>query len=337
MKKNIVRGLALALVLILALGIIPLGAFAIDPDKVFVDKFSFSTSTPTAGGKESVQYHGEVSYDFGETIKASDYNPNVAVDGELYDFAGFSSVSSNYKSIDKKLEAYENKNYPGDSADPDVLTKYYEDLYAYMDKLLDNSYLTFSKSDIKVDPFPTAPDSTKYDSPEAFAAANKKYEQACKDWYYKYDFIVAGYTPHQHKLSYWYSDDTTHWRECLVCKKYWAEGFWEQFMFQNWHSDGDEDRVCDVCNADIPYHEVTVEETKGGKITVDYEEAPHRRKITANVEPEEGYKLKKLHFIKVRDDGSEQEITRRKTSSKNTWWAYMPTYDLKVTAEFVKK
>lgn len=144
--------------------------------------------------------------------------------------------------------------------------------------------------------------------------------------------VSLGYVPHSHKLSYWYSDSTTHWRECLVCKHY--EQFDEDFMFQNWHIDGDEDRVCDVCNADIPYHEVRVIESEGGTITVNEEEAPHRRKIVANVEAAEGYKFKKLHFTKIRDDGSKQEITRRKNA--DGYWTNMPTYDLEVSAEFVK-
>lgn len=146
-------------------------------------------------------------------------------------------------------------------------------------------------------------------------------------------FVGLGYVPHSHKLSYWYSDSTTHWRECLVCKHY--SQFDEDFMYQNWHSDGDEDRICDVCNADIPYHKITVIESEGGNITVNEAEAPHRRKIVANVEAAEGYKLKKLHFTKIRDDGTTQEITRKKNA--DGFWTYMPTYDLEVSAEFVKK
>lgn len=135
------------------------------------------------------------------------------------------------------------------------------------------------------------------------------------------------YLPHQHKLSCWYSDGTTHWRECLVCR--------ENFMYQNWCQDGDEDGICNVCGGDVPYHDVTVIEEEGGKITVNKETASHRTKITADVEPAEGYKLKKLHFTKIRDDGSEQEITRYKKDGQ--FWTYMPTYDLEVSAEFVKK
>ena len=141
------------------------------------------------------------------------------------------------------------------------------------------------------------------------------------------------YTPHKHGLSRWYSDGTTHWRECLVCKKHHAKAY-ERFMYQNWCQDGDEDGICNICGGDVPYHDVTVIEDKGGKITINRDNACHRMKITADVEPAEGYKLKKLHFVKVRDDGSEQEITRYKKNGQ--FWTYMPTYDLEVSAEFVK-
>ena len=291
MKKNMVRILAFVLVLILALGVLPLGALAAD---VTVEREYYNTTKPSVydfynsapGNKTGYNYMDGNSYSAGDTIKFSDYNNTLITDGKMYDFAGFAQITVPSNLI------------PG------------TDAYTAWAK---ENNVPYYRGDIAI--------------PKDFDT-NKDYKWG--------DFIYAGYTTHQHKLSYWYYDGTTHWRECLVCKKFANQGFWEQFMYQNWHSDGDEDRVCDVCGGDIPYHEIEVEDTKGGKITVELEEAPHRKKIVANVEPEEGYRLKKIHFIKVRTDGSEQEITRRKTT-KTSWWTYMPTYDLKVTAEFVKK
>ncbi len=135
------------------------------------------------------------------------------------------------------------------------------------------------------------------------------------------------YVPHAHKLSCWISDGTTHWRNCKVCK--------DQFVYQNWCQDGDEDGICNVCGGDVPYHDVTVVEEEGATITVNKETASHRTKITADVEVKDGYKLQGLHFIKVRDNGTQQEITRYKNSGQ--FWTYMPTYDLEVVAEVVKK
>lgn len=307
MKKNMVRILAFVLVLILALGIIPLGALADEPASgvtdptgpVYVNREYYNTTNPSiydyqnsagSGNKTGYNSFGSTGYNAGETIKFSDFNTpyvtgNKADGGQIYDFAGFADFSQ-IKTPSTGIT----------------------------DEWLKANSIPYYRGNITIP--------TDY-------ATNKDYTWGTQ--------IFAGYTAHQHKLSYWYADNTTHWRECLTCKKYASQGFWEQFMFQNWHSDGDEDRVCDVCGHDIPYHEISVEEVKGGKITVELDEAPHRKKIVATAEPDEGYNLKKIHFIKVRDNGTEQEITRRKTSTKGTWWAYMPTYDLKVTAEFVKK
>lgn len=134
------------------------------------------------------------------------------------------------------------------------------------------------------------------------------------------------YTPHNHKLSCWISDGTTHWRNCLVCD--------EPFMYQNWCQDGDEDGSCNICGGHVPYHDVTVIESEGGKITVNRDTASHRMKITADVEPAAGYKLEKLHFVKIREDGSRQEITRRVKNGQ--FYTSMPTYELEVSAEFTK-
>ena len=141
-------------------------------------------------------------------------------------------------------------------------------------------------------------------------------------------YVYLNYVPHRHKLSCWISDGTTHWRNCLVCG--------EQFLYQNWCQDGDEDGICNVCGGIVPYHDVIVKDSDGGKITVNRETASHRTKITADVKVADGYKLKKLHFTKIRTDGSRQEITRY-TQAPGQFWTPMPTYDLEVTAEYVKK
>lgn len=332
MKKNMVRVLAFVLVLILALGILPLGALAAGDTSAWVYSDYYAKQNPKLWDESlNAEYDSTGNridpyvreYLEGQTIKASDYNQTKIYEGKLYDFNGFSDNTAIYKAVD---EFFKN-NLPEDAGSwtPEDWDKFDKKVEAFYT----NTPYTYIKSDIKIEAYPKEPTTTD-------AKAWEDYNNAVNAWMRKYSAIFANYTPHQHSLSYWYYDGTTHWRECLVCKKFAKQGFWEQFMYQNWHSDGDEDRICDVCGGDIPYHEIDVEEVKGGKISVELEEAPHRKKIVANVEPEEGYKLKKIHFIKVRTDGTEQEITRRKTT-KTSWWTYMPTYDLKVTAEFVKK
>ena len=105
-------------------------------------------------------------------------------------------------------------------------------------------------------------------------------------------------------------------------------------MYQNWCQDGDEDGICNVCGGDVPYHDIKVIEVEGAKITLNRDNASHRTKITADVEAEDGYKVGKLHFVKVRDNGSRQEITRYKKDGQ--FWTYMPTYEMEVSVDVTK-
>ena len=273
MKKNFVRIVAAALVALLALTLIPLGAFAVDSE-YDVYEFYIGTTDP----KYSDYYKAEDNFLFNEidsiktqngaaTIKTSDYDKHLIYDGELYDLQGV-------------VIPQKTKNGKAD--------------------LKTGSSYTINKDNAD----------------------------------YAFYFDLA-YTPHQHKLSRWYSDGTTHWRECLVCKKFCAEGFHDKFMYQNWCQDGDEDGICNVCGGDVPYHDVTVIESEGGKITVNRDTASHRTKITADVETAEGYEFKQLHFTKVRTNGSRQEVVRYKENGQ--YWTLMPTYDMEVSAEFIKK
>lgn len=161
---------------------------------------------------------------------------------------------------------------------------------------------------------------------KAQANPDKKYDPKSSITFTSSGSAVLIYTPHQHKLSCWVSDGTTHWRNCTVCK--------DNFIYQNWCQDGDEDGTCNVCGGHVPYHDVTVIDSEGGKITVNRDTASHRTKITADVEPAAGYRLEKLHFTKVRDDGSRQEVVRRVKDGQ--FYTSMPTYDLEVSAEFIK-
>lgn len=292
MKKNIVRIVALLLVAMLALTLLPLGAFAIEPDLVYVQKEYFDEKEPSMEDYMNTYnpWGDPDEYKPGSKIKVSDYDDAIVIDGKLYDFAGFEN--------NEKIDKYYDKTA---SYTPEEFAKWAEDT----DLPLINSNISVPK------------DLTS---------------EKGQDWLSLWQYIYAAYVPHSHKLSHWYSDGTTHWRECLVCKNY--AGFEEPFIYQNWCQDGDEDGICNVCGGDVPYHDVTVIESEGGKITVNRDTASHRMKITADVEPAAGYSLKKLHFVKVRPDGSRQEVTRKKLNGQ--FWTLMPTYDLEVSAEFVK-
>lgn len=333
MKKNFVRIVAALLVAMLALTLIPMGAFAIDA--IYVEKYAFDTGKPDASGNDVVDYLGDKRYNTGDTITAKDFDKYLPINGALYDFSGFSSVSSTNADINKKIDAYIEKYEPAADAAPEVWDKFIDDVNKYITNLYENTTLEFSKNNIKVDAYPVEPDASKYTDPNAYNAAMKAYTQACTDWHNKFDLIIAGYTPHQHKLSYWYSDGTTHWRECLVCKKFADQGFWEQFMYQNWCQDGDEDGICNICGGEVPYHDIKVIETEGATITLNRDNASHRMKITADVEAKDGYTAGKVHFVKVRDDGSKQEITRYKKNGQ--FFTYMPTYEMEVSVDVTKK
>lgn len=271
MKKNLVRAVALGLVAILALALLPLGALAVSVD---VSSGYFpTTKKPTINdcfnNHVPYQKYGTES-GTSVTIKTSDYDKLVNINGDLYDLKG-------------------------------IINGFTFDAGKLSNKL-------------------------PYASSVTITDANQK------DWRMSDEtggkFVWLSYVPHSHKLSCWISDGTTHWRNCLVCG--------EQFICQNWCQDGDEDGICNVCGGIVPYHDVTVKDSEGGKITVNRETASHRTKITADVKVADGYKLKKLHFTKIRTDGSRQEITRY-TQAPGQFWTPMPTYDLEVTAEYVKK
>lgn len=295
-KKNLVRIVAALLVAMLALTLIPLGAFAVD---AHIYEEVYNKQKPTFN--DYLDSLNDFPVTDGSTVKAKDFEQHIiGSDGNLYDFSGVASLEKYIKECEK----IENSSMTDD-----------QKIEAYI-KLGKTFKLNFVKQDIKIDDFPTT----------------GKSEDEQK-WYNKWATLIAGYTPHKHKLSAWYSDGTTHWRQCLVCKKY--PEFYEKFMYQNWCQDGDEDGICNVCGGDVPYHDITVIESEGGKITLNRDNASYRTKITADVEVEEGYKLKTLHFFKVREDGSKQEITRHKKNGQ--FWTLMPTYELEVSAEFIKK
>lgn len=272
MKKNLVRFVALALVAILALALLPLGAMAVT---VNIYSESYQKQNPTVkdfsdpDAYQPYQSHGSVSGS-SVTIKTSDYDKLVTIGGEQYDLKG-------------------------------IVDGFKTDFNKDANQIIYASSVTITNTN-----------------------ANKWYGY---DPYSGNVYAYLSYVPHAHKLSRWISDGTTHWRKCLVCE--------ENFIYQTWCQDGDEDGVCNVCGGEVPYHNITVIDSEGGKVTVNKETAANRTKITADVEPADGYKLNKIHFTKVRDDGSKQEITRTKQGSQ--YWTYMPTYDLEVTAEFVKK
>lgn len=300
MKKNFVRIVAALLVAMLALTLIPLGAFAIEAG--YLETNVYDKKNPTIADPHIVLNSSTPTE--GTKIKVNDFDEiYIDANGDVYDFKGFATTEKFQKKANKIL----NDTSLTDPERQKALQKLAEDID-----------LNFTKKDLKIDAFPTT------------GSAEKQTE-----WFQKWGWVIAGYAPHQHKLSRWYSDGTTHWKECLICKNYKSEGIWEQFMYQNWCQDGDEDGICNICGGDVPYHDIKVIETEGATVTLNRDNASHRMKITADVEAKDGYKVDKIHFIKVRDDGSKQEITRHKKDGQ--FFTYMPTYEMEITVDVTKK
>lgn len=286
MKKNFIRIVAALLVAMLALTLIPMGAFAYEEqDGVHVQKEYYETKDPNVYDYcfHWIPYGDSTFYEAGSTIKVTDYNKPLIDGDRMYDFAGFVNNETLFESWE------ENESWQKDTDIP------------------------YTKSDISV--------------PKDLTT------EAGQEWYNTWKWVYADYVPHSHKLSRWYSDGTTHWRECLVCKNYKSEGFWDQFMYQNWCTDGDEDGICNICGGDVPYHDITIEAPEGYKVTLNRDNASHRMKITADVEAPASAQYK-LHFIKVRTDGSEQEIVRYKENG--VFYTNMPTYPMKVVIESIQ-
>ena len=157
--------------------------------------------------------------------------------------------------------------------------------------------------------------------------------QAEKDaWEKEWSAIIITYAPHKHRLSCWITDSTNHWKNCLVCK--------EQFLMMDWHHDYDEDKVCDFCGDAIVYYDITIEEVEGAKL-VELEgdtdmTAAYRDVLTVEFEAADGYELVGVRFYKVREDGTESELTRKVITRGELYGVDMPSFDIRIVPEVVK-
>ena len=304
------RTLALVLALMLLVSALPMSAMAALQESTIYnlvfEKKPVTLATPI------IKDQGSTTCEEGKTIKASAYETLVAFNGELYEFDGFTNPFVSWNEVIKKVDEYKAKNNPT----PEMVDKYAK-------SLLEKTTYSFSKKDIKIDPYPNEAD---------YNGDTAAFEKAKQSWGEKFAVFYAGYTPHQHKLSNWYFDNNNHWRECLVCKKY--AQFHNPFMYMNWHYDGDGNDKCDVCTAPIIWYDITVEDVKGAKM-VEVEgdkemKARYNDKIVVEMEAEEGYILESIRFYKVRKDGTSEEITRYVETPGEVYRIVMPNFDVKI-------
>ena len=88
MKKNMVRILAFALVVIMALSILPLASFA----DSYLAGVTTTNRNPSLSDVDQIL--GSVKVPDGTTIKTSDYDSLIHLDGEKYDLQGIANVGA---------------------------------------------------------------------------------------------------------------------------------------------------------------------------------------------------------------------------------------------------
>lgn len=97
-KKNMVRILAFALVVIMALSILPLASFA----EAVIWDVTTSKTNPTANDIDSVFDYSVESN--GTTIKTSDYDSLLHLNGEKYDLKGIADLDASFANPDATMK-----------------------------------------------------------------------------------------------------------------------------------------------------------------------------------------------------------------------------------------
>lgn len=98
MKKNMVRILAFALVVIMALSILPLASFA---DSVLA---GVTTTNRNPSWNDVDQILGSVEVPNGTTIKTSDYDSLLRLNGEKYDLKGIANLNVSFDHPDAAMK-----------------------------------------------------------------------------------------------------------------------------------------------------------------------------------------------------------------------------------------
>lgn len=157
-------------------------------------------------------------------------------------------------------------------------------------------------------------------------------EEEKAKWQAQFELFIAAYAPHSHAYTDWHTNATNHWKYCCICK--------ENFLEMDWHIDEDNDDICDVCEAEIVYYDITVAEAEGGKI-VEMEgdkdsTAAYRDTIEISVEADDGYVVKDVRFYKVREDGTRSQIMRTVIERGKTYSFVMPSFDVEIVVTYAK-
>lgn len=146
-------------------------------------------------------------------------------------------------------------------------------------------------------------------------------------WHEAYDAILLAYMEHEHDLSTapWCFDNNYHWKSCTKCK---------HRVFLEWHSDKNNDGICDACSNPIHYYNVTVKDTTGGKITVSKDKGAMNDVINVTVTPDAGYHLEQLHAYN--SNAQHSELTRYEDTKGEAYHFVILNWDVELEAAFVK-
>ena len=201
-------------------------------------------------------------------------------------------------------------------------------LHILNNKVMDKLEKTNIGNSVSSVTIPAAPQAEDYDTEEEYEAAYKKWADTYSD------LILLAYGPHIHDLTDWYGDATNHWQHCRQCK--------EKYINYNWHTDKDEDDVCDKCGMAIVYYNISVPEVEGIKsVTLEGPKedstAAYNDKITITVEAEEGYKITDVRVYKIREDGSKAQIVREIVEFYKVYETVMQNFDCEIVVTCVKK
>ena len=147
------------------------------------------------------------------------------------------------------------------------------------------------------------------------------------DWYNKYGTILVSYVPHNHSLANapWRFDNNFHWKNCSECGRR---------VFLTWHSDHDEDGICDLCGNAIKYYNITVKDAPGGKVTLSAEKGEMNDRINVTVTPDAGYHLQSIKFFN--NNAKHSQLTRWEDKAGSEYHFVILNWDIEVEATFVK-
>ena len=146
-------------------------------------------------------------------------------------------------------------------------------------------------------------------------------------WYKLYGDITIAYIPHEHDMTDapWRFDNNYHWKNCTECGRR---------VFLRWHSDHDENGVCDLCGMEIKYYNVTVKDAPGGKVTLSAEKGEMNDRIGVTVTPDAGYHLQSIKFFNNNEQHS--QLTRYEDKAGSEYHFVILNWDIDVEAVFEK-